>query len=160
MALKWIDNKSVHMVTSLINSNVGNVEGRKKGQSEKIRVDCPGIVKHYNQHMGDVDLNDRMKSTHEQDRRAKLYYLRLAFDIFDQLMMNSRIVYNTLNPEDKLSAKDHQLRISEGIVAGFSSRSRGTSTHKISQQLDKIQLDLGAPHLPMWGKRHRCRTNR
>ena len=99
--------------------------------------------------MGDVDLNDPLKSTHEQDRQAKRYYLRLAFDMFDQLMVNSHIVYNTLNPEDKLSAKDYQLRISEGIVAGFSSRSRGTSTHKISQQLDEIQLYLGAPHLPM-----------
>ena len=107
--------------------------------------------------MGGVDLNDQLKSTHKQDRQAKWYYLRLAFDMFDQLMVNSSIVYNTLNPEDKLSAKDYQLKISEGIVAGFSSRSSDTSTRKISQQLDEIQLDLGAPHLSMWGKRYRCR---
>ena len=54
--------------------------------------------------MGGVDINDRMKSTHEQDRRGRRYYLRLAFDMFDQLMVNSRIVINTLSTENQLNA--------------------------------------------------------
>ena len=41
MALKWIDNKAVHIISSVINSGVAKVERRKKGQAEKMRVDCP-----------------------------------------------------------------------------------------------------------------------
>ena len=52
MAPKWIDNKSVHIVTSHIHSIVGKLERRKKEQAEKIKVDCHEIVRDYNKHMG------------------------------------------------------------------------------------------------------------
>ena len=74
-------------------SEISNDERRVKGQKDKVRVDCPILVKLYNKHMGGVAINDRMKSTHEQDRRGRRYYLRLAFDMLDQLMVNSRIVF-------------------------------------------------------------------
>ena len=53
MALKWIDKNCVHMISSHINSNVGTVERRNKGQAEKIKVNCPGVVKDYNKNMGE-----------------------------------------------------------------------------------------------------------
>lgn len=66
LALKWIDNKSVHMVSSIINSGVSRVERRKKGQKEKIKIDCPELVRSYNKYMGGVDLHDCLKATNEQ----------------------------------------------------------------------------------------------
>ena len=50
MALKWIDNKAVHIISSVINSDVAKVERRKKVQAEKMRVDCPEIMKNYNKY--------------------------------------------------------------------------------------------------------------
>ena len=97
MAVKWIDNKPVHVISSKMISDISKAERRIKGQKEKIRVDCPDVIKLYNKYMGGVDINDRMKSTHEQDRRGRRYYLRLTFDMLDQLIVNSRIVFNTLN---------------------------------------------------------------
>ena len=43
MALKWIDNKSVHMITSLINSNVGK-EGRRGNLKEWIFLESSSII--------------------------------------------------------------------------------------------------------------------
>ena len=72
IALKCIDNKPVHVISSIMISEISNAERRVKGQKDKVRVDCPVLVKLYNKHMGGVDINDRMKSTHEQDRRGAI----------------------------------------------------------------------------------------
>ena len=157
MALKWIDNKSVHIISSIINAETSNAERRIKGQKEKVRVECPELIKMYNRHMGGVDINDRMKSTHEQDRRGRRYYLRLAFDMFDQLMVNSRIVFNTLNTENQLNAKEYQLVIARGIVDGFTSRSRSASAAPIKLKQSISSKVVVVDHMPIFGSRDRCK---
>ena len=160
MALKWIDIKAVHIISSLINSDVAKVERRKKGQAEKIRADCPEIVKNYNKYMGGVDMHDQLKTTHEQDRRGKRYYLRLAFDMLNQLMVNSRIVYNTLNPENTLTAKEYQITISQGIVGDIYSRSHGKSILPFTYNRSVPNLSaqmIVENHLPFFSTRGRCR---
>ena len=107
--------------------------------------------------MGGVDINDRLKATHEQDRRDKRYYLRLGFDMLDQMIVNSRIAYNTVNPDETLSAKDYLLKISEGIVAGFTSRSRSISDTPIrTSKTPRIAPRNVGPHWAITGKRERC----
>ena len=128
-----------------------------KGQKEKVRVECPELIKMYNKHMGGVDINDRMKSTHEQDRRGRRYYLRLAFDMLDQLMVNSRIVFNTLNTENQLNAKEYQLLIARGIVDGFTSRIRSASAApiKVKQSISSNKVVV-VDHMPIFGSRVLC----
>ena len=157
MALKWIDNKSVHIISSIINAETSHAERRVKGQKEKVRVECPELIKMYNKHMGGVDINDRMKSTHEQDRRGRRYYLRLAFDMLDQLMVNSRIVFNTLNTENQLNAKEYQLVIARGIVDGFTSRSRSASAAPIKVKQSISSKVVVVDHMPIFGSRDRCK---
>ena len=157
MALKWIDNKSVHIISSIINAETSHAERRVKGQKEKVRVECPELIKMYNKHMGGVDINDRMKSTHEQDRRGRRYYLRLAFDMLDQLMVNSRIVFNTLNTENQLNAKEYQLAIARGIVSGFTSRSRNASAAPIKVKQSISSKVVVVDHMPIFGSRERCK---
>ena len=155
MAVKWIDNKPVHVISSKMISDISKAERRIKGQKEKIRVDCPDVIKLYNKYMGGVDINDRMKSTHEQDRRGRRYYLRLTFDMLDQLIVNSRIVFNTLNVDKKLNAKEYQLMIAQGIVGGFSSRARSVSLAPI--KINSRSIRVVTDHLPIFGKRDRCK---
>ena len=56
MAVKWIDNKPVHLISSIINSNMSNAEPRLKRVCEKVKVDCPDPVKLYNRSMGGADI--------------------------------------------------------------------------------------------------------
>ena len=78
-----------------------------------------------------VPIHDRLKATNEQDRRGKRFYLRLGFNMLDQVIVNSRIVYNTLNPKNALSAKEYLLKISQGIVHGLSSRSHNSGLNPL-----------------------------
>ena len=157
MALKWIDNKPVHIISSVINHDISHAERRIKGHRERIRVECPELIKMYNRYMGGVDLNDRLKSTYEQDRRGRRWYLRLAFDMLDQLMVNSRILFNTLNTENQLIAKEYHLLIARGIVDEFSSRNRAVYVApKKLKQATSTQA-IAHDHMPIFGPRGRCK---
>ena len=154
MAVKWIDNKAVHVISTRINAEILTAERRIKGDANKIKVFCPAIIKDYNKHMGGVDLNDRLKITHELDRRGTRYYLRIAFDMFDQAIVNSRIVFNTINPENKLNGKEYRLKVSEGIVKGYCIRKRNPTNNEISTGFKTC--NIGGNHLPIFTERKRC----
>ena len=101
--------------------------------------------------MGGVDKHDRLVLVCETDRRSKFrFYFRLNFNFFDQVIVNSRITWNTIHPDSKVSAKDFRYSVAEGIVAGFSSRSRQTSSNK-----QKTAAPQDA-HIPGLTTRRRC----
>ena len=56
MAVKWIDNKSVHVIFNIINSDMSSAERRVIVQQEKLCIGCPDLIKMYNKNMGGVDI--------------------------------------------------------------------------------------------------------
>ena len=56
MAVKWIDNKSVHVISSLICSSMSSAERRVKSQKEKLCIRCPDLIEMYNKNLGGVDI--------------------------------------------------------------------------------------------------------
>ena len=74
-----------------------NVKRRKKGPSNKIAIKCPTLIKTY-ENMGGIDRHYRLKVAYEVDRRSKTrFYLRIVFNMFDQLLANANILYNSLH---------------------------------------------------------------
>ena len=70
ICVKWVDNKSAHLISSCDNGmSFTNVKRRKKGQSNKIAIKCPTLIKTYNENMGGIDRHDRLKVAYEVDRR-------------------------------------------------------------------------------------------
>ena len=97
-AIKWMDNKSVILLSNYFNpKETQQIERRVKGSKDKVKVTCPSVIQEYNQFMGGVDLSDQMKVTYEVDRRSKFrFYLRVFFDFLDIAIVNSKIVYNKI----------------------------------------------------------------
>ena len=61
-AVKWIDNKPVHMITSANGcSNTDTVHRRVKGKPTKTAFPCPDVVKEYNRFMGCVESTQPIK---------------------------------------------------------------------------------------------------
>ena len=60
VAVKWFDNRGVTMKCTCLQkcNKVSTVTGRVEGQSTKIPVPCPEIIKDYKSGMGGVDLLD------------------------------------------------------------------------------------------------------
>ena len=103
-AIKWMDNKSVVLLSNYFNpKETQQIERRVKGSKDKVL--CPSVIQAYNQFMGGVDLSDEMKVTYEVDRRSKFhFYLCVFFDFLDIAIVNSKIVYNKIESAPSLSS--------------------------------------------------------
>ena len=80
-AIKWMDNKSVIVLSNYFNTKeTQQIERRVKGSKDKVKVTCPSVIQEYNQFMGGVNLSDQIKVTYEVHRRSKFrFYLRVFF---------------------------------------------------------------------------------
>ena len=72
LAVKWFDNYRVTMVGTCLEkcNKVSTVTRRVKGQSAKIPVPCPQIIKDYNCGMGGVDLLDKKTAAYKLDCKS------------------------------------------------------------------------------------------
>ena len=60
MAYKWMDNRSVLLLSSALEEmNEISVQRREKGSKTKSSIPCPKVVKLYNSGMGRIDLMDQ-----------------------------------------------------------------------------------------------------
>ena len=107
-AIKWMDNKSVILLSNYFNpKETQQIERRVKDSKDKVKVTWLSAIQEYNQFMGGVDLSDQMKVTYEIDRRRKFrFYLRVFFDFLDIAVVNSKIVYNKIESTPSLSSLD------------------------------------------------------
>ena len=67
-------------------------------------------MKHYNEHMGGVDIMDQKKVTYQFDHRSRpKYYLRAVFDLIDHAANNAYVIYNKVD-ESKTSTALFRLQ--------------------------------------------------
>ena len=96
--MKWLVSKGVHLLSSCDNGiSATNLTRRKKGESEKITLKCPTVVKFYNGNMGGVVKHDCLKV----ERSKARFYLHIAFDKMDHVV-NANILYNSIDCVQKI----------------------------------------------------------
>ena len=136
VAVKLFDNRGVTMARICLeecNNKVSTVTRGVKGQSVKISVPCPGIIKDYNSGMGGVDLLDQKTSTYKLDRKSSggRYYLRLFFDLMDISVVNSHTVYKVLCLKG-MELLDFKIILAKSLISKYNSRSRNTPVSHVS----------------------------
>ena len=157
-AIKWMDNKSVILLSNYFNpKKTQQIERRVKSSKDKVKVTCLSVIQEYNQFMGGVDLSDQMKNTYEVDRRSKFrFFCRVFFDFFDIAVVNSKIVYNKIESAPSLSSLDFQYSIAQTMIRKFSSRKRAVPLTRPSKRSRGPSFDI-VDHLPDFApSRVRC----
>ena len=135
--VKWEDNKGVHMLSYHLSAYpLQKVQRRKKGSREKDDVSCPNVVKLYNRGKK-VDLMDEKKGTYQFDHRSKVkYYLRIVFDLVDNAINNSFVIYTKLSNESadlpKMDSKTYRKMIARALIENFSCRKRSIPSASIA----------------------------
>ena len=149
LAIKWMDNKSVMLLSNYFNpKEMQQIERRVKGSKDKVKVTCPSVNQEYNQFMGGVDLSDQMKITYEVDRRSKFrFYLRVFFDFLDIAVVNSKIVYNKIESALSSSSLDFRYSIAQTMIRKFSSRKRAVPLSRPLKRSRGPSFDI-VDHLP------------
>ncbi|GFS46856.1 chimeric ERCC6-PGBD3 protein [Trichonephila inaurata madagascariensis] len=129
--IKWMDIKSVHMLTNFISpERNGTVKRRHAGTAEKVNVTCPEVVICYNKHRGGVDLMNQRKACYEVNRKVKIkYYLRLFFYLLDIALNNAYVVYVKLHEAQRmegplLSSLEYRQHIARGLINNYTCRQR------------------------------------
>lgn len=88
-AIKWKDNKSVLVLSTLVGSQPENICYRWcKTEKKRIGVPQPAAIKLYNEKMGGVDLNDRMISYYRSYFRTNKWPTRMFEHFIDLICVN------------------------------------------------------------------------
>ena len=88
--VRWVDSKVVTLASSFMGIEpIGSLKRYDKKEKCEVDVSTPAIVKHYNRHMGGVDLADMRISLYRTPLRTKRYYLRIFAYMIDLCVCNS-----------------------------------------------------------------------
>lgn len=178
-AVKWYDNKPVHVVSSFCSAEPVEEVRRWSARCKRyIDVSRPHIVGEYNKYMGGVDLNDMLVALYRMDIGTKKYYLRIFYGLIDICIVNAWLLYRRSSPEKQqreimslLSFKTHiaqGLLTTSGIVSlkrGRPSASRDVSSSPSegpSRRATPVYPSTdsrydGVEHLAVYAKRNKCR---
>ena len=157
-AIKWMDNRSVIIVSNYHNPSVAQeINRRVKGSKEKVKVSCPAVIREYNTYMGGVDLCDQMKVSYEVDRRSKVrFYLRVFFDFLDISVVKLKIVYDKIQSTAAMSSMDFRFSLARSMIGTFSNRKKAIPTSRPSKR-SKGEIAMVVDHLPQFAAtRARC----
>ncbi|CAG5013226.1 unnamed protein product [Parnassius apollo] len=93
-AICWKDNKAVTLLSTYVGAEpVTQVDRFDKAKKEKIKINCPYIIKEYNAHMGGVDLMDSFIGRYRISMRSRKWYLRIFYHLLDMTVLNSWLTY-------------------------------------------------------------------
>lgn len=162
--VKWMDNRAVFLASNFIDpSNKTVVKRRVAGNSDKIEISCPEMIKYYNKGMGGVDLMDQKKVYYEFDRKSKCrFYMRLFFDLFEICIHNTFIIQSKLNINEKTNMTSLEFRsaLSTQLINGFISRKISIG---ICNRSKKLLISKQKPHVMKknthgWKRCYQCKN--
>lgn len=88
--VKWVDNKKVILVSSFCDAYpVQTAKRYNKERKQYVEVPCPQIVKHYNRHMGGVDLADMLIALYRTGIKSHRWYINIFSQLLDICVNNA-----------------------------------------------------------------------
>ncbi|XP_015754181.1 PREDICTED: piggyBac transposable element-derived protein 4-like [Acropora digitifera] len=97
LALQWLDNKVVSMLTTIDNANVKKQVTRNMknpgGGWTNNNVPQPGVIANYNKYMNAVDRSDQILATNNIHRKCVRWWKTLFFHLIDIAVVNSYILF-------------------------------------------------------------------
>jgi len=97
LAIQWLDNKVVSVLTTIDNANVRTQATRKcrnaQGRWGTKEVPQPGVIANYNKYMNAKDRSDQILATHNILRKCVRWWKTLFFHLIDMTIVNSYILF-------------------------------------------------------------------
>ena len=125
-AVKWLDNRGVHLLSNF----VGSLPETKASRYDRVsrsyqEISCPNIVQEYNKFMGGIDSFDSYISLYRTKTKSNAkYYKRIFFHIMDMFVINSWLLYRRDSmdlgevPKSILPLWDFKAEIAEKLSTG------------------------------------------
>ncbi|MEI6864815.1 transposase [Flavicella sp.] len=162
IAIKWYDNKAVHLLSNYAGIEPTDVCKRwDRKRNQRIEVTRPLAVKEYNKFMGGVDLSDMLIELYRIDFKSKKWYMRIFFYLLDMSVVNAWLLYRRVLPVNRaktLSLLEFKEDVASGLMASVrTKRGRPSESPEVKHQkkrvschpADSIRLD-SISHWPEW----------
>lgn len=175
VAIKWLDSKPIHLVSTLVGVQpCTEIVRYVKESKSKIPVPCPRAIKVYNSNMGGVDLSDMLMSLYRiPSKSSRRYYFPMLGYLLDMCLTNAWLLYrrdcSLLRVRQEIgTSKDFRLHVSGGIAVGCQrkkgrpsldrslSKSRVEPKSTTPRPVDDLRCD-GFEHWPEIAEKGRCR---
>lgn len=142
----WKDNRCVHFLSTFTGKEPElTVRRYERKTKTHVQINCPEVVKFYNEHMGGVDLMDSHLGRFAITLKCRKWYFRLYYHLMDLSMINAWVLYKTImklkNPEaNVMCQKKFRIEVIECLCRmGKSTPKRGRPSQDIQPELVKRQ---------------------
>ncbi|XP_053603783.1 LOW QUALITY PROTEIN: piggyBac transposable element-derived protein 2-like [Plodia interpunctella] len=124
--VKWFDNKQVTLVSSYTDAYpLEKIKRCCKESKGRVDVTCPQIVKHYNRHMGGVDLADMLISLYRTGIKSHRWYMNFFSQLLDICINNAWLLRRRHNKmKHTVPLKDGLKKFRYEVYAGLLKRDR------------------------------------
>ena len=104
--VRWPDNNVVNVASTFVGmGNIDKVKRWSKKDKTYIDVDCPEIIKYYNDFMREVDLMDHLISYYSLTFRTKRWPTRVILHLLSMSAVNSWIEYRERELKKRVGGK-------------------------------------------------------
>jgi hypothetical protein len=103
LALQWVDNKPVSLLTSIDSANDTTPVTRRtrtRGVYERVEVVQPYAFYRYNQYMNAVDRSDQMLACHNVSRKCYRWWKTLFYHLVDMAVVNGFLLFQQHRASD------------------------------------------------------------
>ncbi|XP_015774285.1 PREDICTED: piggyBac transposable element-derived protein 4-like [Acropora digitifera] len=118
LAVQWLDNKVVSVLTTIDNANVETQATRKcrnaQGKWTTKDIPQPGVISNYNKYMNAVDRSDQILATHNVLRKCVRWWKTLFFHLIDMAIVNGFILFQEHRrnfPDDPALKRTHDYSL-------------------------------------------------
>ena len=101
---------------------ITNIQRFDRIANRHVQIDCPSIVRSYNQFMGGVDLLDSLLALYRIPVRSKKWYHRLIFHFIDLLLVQSWLLYrqdadaNGVVRKNQLPLLQFKIEVADSLI--------------------------------------------
>ena len=144
--IRWNDNSICTLISTMGSGYpVAKVLRWDKEEEKYIEVECPGMVKYYNAHMGGVDKLDALIAFYRIFLRSRKWYHRLFFHFIDVCVVNSWLKYRRdyaacIGDDKYLSLYDFKMSISHCLRKQRKPLKRAVGRPRVGEPKEKRGL--------------------
>jgi hypothetical protein len=123
--IKWMDNRSVIMLSSLAGSKPSDsIQRWCRKLKNYVSVSRPAVIKEYNESMGGVDVCDQLISLYRIDMKTRKWPVKVIFHFVNLTIVNSWLEYRKQKVEEGekfMDLLDFSLHIAVSLLKGAKS---------------------------------------
>lgn len=146
LAVSWMDNKQVSLISTVDGNGLTEKRVRAKGQPDGRLVHKPDLIENYNSNMSGVDHFDQVSVNYPYPHKSSKWYLPLFHFLVETCIVNAYIMHKR-SAEKTMSAKKFRQLLCASLVAEAVNSRRVASAAPTPRAAPTPVNRLSATHL-------------